>query len=571
MNEPDSPPQPPRPDRSVEERLRSEDFGLTPAQRATLADRDELFRALTTACRLAWSPEPWAAAQGRELCRALAETEPLAAEILFLPLAPRPGRDAVTWTDGPWIPLELLARLTTEAVARGVDPWAETKTAIDLQVNDTEASAIPPLPPALRRLEIANAPALKAVAGSGTPRLEGLSLVGAPDVEPWVSTTIDRHRGWVRQLDLDRSGEELITAGVDGTIHLSHLSPEPRPLATLEGHARPVEELAWRPRGRGFASASRDGTVRVWEDGAGGWRERGKLGHEAEVSGLAWSPDGTRLVSIADDPIVRIWSVEREGWSAEELAGHGGPVQNAAWSPDGLHLVTVAGDATARLWSDGGSGFGEGETIIAHDDWVRTVAWHPRGEWVATGSDDGTVRWVAIALKKGAFLRRKGAAKIDESVAGIGATGWIRQVAFDASGGWLAAVSDDGGVRGYAIGDESSEEERQPQWCAEHPVRVTAFAWHPRAPIFATGDDDGILRVFRVRPSEGGSASRLLSLDCVEGHAHFEAIGRLRWHPTEPRLFSGSDDRTARAWEPAETWLGSAWRSILTDSAGSGP
>ena len=57
------------------------------------------------------STEPWAVRQGEELCRALATTEPLARRVLLAPLST--GR-AISLTDGPWIPLKVLARLAAQ-------------------------------------------------------------------------------------------------------------------------------------------------------------------------------------------------------------------------------------------------------------------------------------------------------------------------------------------------------------------------------------------------------------------------------------------------------------------------
>jgi WD40 repeat protein len=67
------------------------------------------------------------------------------------------------------------------------------------------------------------------------------------------------------------------------------------------------------------------------------------------VTSAAFSPDGSRIVTASRDGTVRIWDAA----TAREIAvlrGHDGSVISAAFSPDGLRIVTASGDETARMW-----------------------------------------------------------------------------------------------------------------------------------------------------------------------------------------------------------------------------
>ena len=82
-----------------------------------------------------------------------------------------------------------------------------------------------------------------------------------------------------------------------------------QPIRTLEGHSAPVHWLAWSADGTRLASASLDGTIRLW-DAESGQTLHTLSGHTDWVLSVAWSPDGTALVSAGTDGTVRLWDAE---------------------------------------------------------------------------------------------------------------------------------------------------------------------------------------------------------------------------------------------------------------------
>jgi WD40 repeat protein len=92
-------------------------------------------------------------------------------------------------------------------------------------------------------------------------------------------------------------------------------------LRRLPGHNRVARAVAWAPEGRRLASAGGDlyagesyrpedpdYKIRIWE-AATGHLLTALQGHFHEVNALAWSPCGQRLASASSDGSVRVWWV----------------------------------------------------------------------------------------------------------------------------------------------------------------------------------------------------------------------------------------------------------------------
>lgn len=158
--------------------------------------------------------------------------------------------------------------------------------------------------------------------------------------------------------------------------------------ATLQArlpHAEPIVAIALSPDAKLVATASLDGSLRLWH--LDGTAATGPLRHAGgAVTSVAFFPDGKRLVSGGEDGTARLWDLRgRPG----QVLMHGAALRVVRVSPDGSKILTGGADGRARLWdSDSGGAL----AILPHAASVGAAAFSRDGALVATASDDHAAR-----------------------------------------------------------------------------------------------------------------------------------------------------------------------------------
>ena len=99
---------------------------------------------------------------------------------------------------------------------------------------------------------------------------------------------------------------------------------------------------------------------------------------------MAFSPDGHRLATASDDGTVRLWDADTGQPIGDPLTGHTDAVTSVAFSPDGHRLASASADSTVRLW-DADTGQPIGDPLTGHTGAVNSVAFSPDGHRLASG------------------------------------------------------------------------------------------------------------------------------------------------------------------------------------------
>jgi WD40 repeat protein/DNA-binding SARP family transcriptional activator len=123
----------------------------------------------------------------------------------------------------------------------------------------------------------------------------------------------------------------------------------------LEHRIATGDDFAWlSPRAdllvstpRNFLTGSQ--IAKVWDWATG--RHLRSLSHSGSVTYAAFSPDGSRLATASRDGTIRVWDPYADAPAQLVLRGHAGPVGAVAFSPDGSRLASASEDGTVRVWA----------------------------------------------------------------------------------------------------------------------------------------------------------------------------------------------------------------------------
>lgn len=332
--------------------------------------------------------------------------------------------------------------------------------------------------------------------------------------------TLAGHRRAVTCASDYGGGQLAVTGSEDCTLRLWNLRTL-KQRGILTGHTRPILAVRATDDGKWAVSSAKDGTVRVWD--LEFMKEvRVLTGIKEEYTFLALSPDGAVVALSTEKDLVKVWRADG-GKDLRELDTGSSWVSRLVIDPDGQTLVCGSQDGELLVWSL--VTYELLARIPAHRASVTGIAFPSRGSYVATASDDKTVKiwkWPLSADAKPACIDCA-----------------PRVVAASRRGGYGASSAPDFTVDVWNLGTGQRH-----AMLEGHEARISGLAFTQDASRVVSLSDDETLRVWDTESGkqlgrwEVGTCFDSLVVDDADAVAFFlSSDGILR------RVHIGSGER----------------------------
>jgi WD40 repeat protein len=249
---------------------------------------------------------------------------------------------------------------------------------------------------------------------------------------------------------------------------------------TLAGHRGSVYSLAFLANGRQLASASEDGTIRIWDINTGTTVQT-LTGHKRSVFAIAVSPNGQLLVSAGNERDLFMWDV-RSGKQTGKLSGHDYDVYTLQFSTDGRLLASSGKDQSIILWDMNKKR--ALRTLEGHEGTVLTLSFSPDGKGLLSGGEDGQLKhWDTESGKQTWSMH--------------GHRGLVSAVGFSPDGKWFVSSGKNNMLKLW-----NAETGELQHTMTNAPRKINALMFTPDSKQLVAGGSDKILRIWSVSTGE---------------------------------------------------------------------
>jgi WD40 repeat protein len=334
----------------------------------------------------------------------------------------------------------------------------------------------------------------------------------------------------LRGLAFHPDGAHLAVVGLTGKIQVLDITPTgDAEWLALAAHDDWVYKLTYSPDGATLASASWDGTAKLWDAHTGEllWTVSG---HTDKVNSVAFSPDGRHLATASGDTTAKVWDVTT-GVELLTLSGHDRGlgtllygVIDVVYSPNGERLATAGWDETVSIWDAA-----TGRRLQTLDERTYWVVFSPDGSLLASADDWPIAIWDTPSLEAGGEPAWQFTA--DD-------LGFIMDLAFSPDSAHMAGAHPDGAVSLWDVtGLEDGDRERHLTTLTGSRGLVRAVVFSPDGRQLAASSAD----VTRVWDVENGRP-----LYSLPGHS--KTVYDVAFSPDGTRLASTGMDGTVRVY-----------------------
>ena len=378
--------------------------------------------------------------------------------------------------------------------------------------------------------------------------------------------TLEGHSDSVNAIAFNPDGKTFATGSTDQTIRI-WLVDKFECCQILQGGDSQISAIAFSPDGNILATCETQ-TIKLWDV------QTGECYHTIAsdltfVWSIALSSDGKTL-AVGDGKVIKLWDIQT-GECCQTLSGFGSQVWSVVFSSD-RQIIAASDKQSLRFWQVGKTGEAAGfhsiqsytnsvwsvaisqnlaqgampsacvaiacggasgivtlwdlktrqclRTLHRHQKSVRSVAFNPDGETLASAGEDKTI-----------WLWEVNTGRVKSPL--LGHTGCVWSVAFSPDGKILASGSSDRTIRLWDVNTS-----RTLQILSHHESWVLSITFAPSGKFFASSSADQTIRLWDLNTGE--------CLKTLFGHQGL--IWSIAFSRDGKTLASASEDTTIKLW-----------------------
>lgn|GEM_PF-2426340 len=213
-----------------------------------------------------------------------------------------------------------------------------------------------------------------------------VTLSGGPTSEQeTLRKELNIHSGRIEGLAFSSDGRTAASASRDGTVMLWDVVTRRESGLIMRGAAG-FTSVAFAPNGHVLATGGLDGMLTVRDTKTMKELLSRRVCFNGGIRAVTFSPDGASVATGSDDHLVRVWDLA-SGQVKLELRGHAETVDGLAFAPDGQVLGSVSLDGRGILWDLRSGQIREQFQSEAGPLW--SIAFAPDGRSLAVGGTQG--------------------------------------------------------------------------------------------------------------------------------------------------------------------------------------
>jgi len=372
------------------------------------------------------------------------------------------------------------------------------------------------------------------------------------------------HTGPVFSVSFAPDGRQIASGSQDATVRLWDVETNQQ-LVVLSSHGNAVRTIAFSPDGRSLATGSKDQTIRLWNLSTSKPKKRSSPSHTSTIHSVSFLPDGGKIAAASGRDMILCST--RSGKRLSAVYTGSEPILSVSTSRDGQFLASAHGNSVCVTTLPRFAGKMSSNTLDGHAARVRTITFSPDGLYIASASDDCTVRIWRNGGKAEALPPPADSKAVHQEISSQVMSD-TRELTIDQQEVWPVAVSPDGAAIVFGSAHDIMlhiptndnllplQLQTRPSICVwdvqasllrfppllEHTESVVSVAISSDGRLIASGSKD---RAVYLQDLKTGATVGLP----MQGHT--DSVVAVVFSPDSLWLASGSLDKTVRVWDVA--------------------